>query len=370
MVEWVGRSEGVAWPEAVAILDSGRPLTNAWMSQHGPGAGPGHPWEATRNGRRLTDQPGRNLPDLDRTPVERVFAALEAAWAHATSPRLHDRGATYLMGRGIDIAVIERHTGRAEVGHTPDSATGLVTLLLRDGFIPDELVDAGLARRTGAGFLTDFFRNRVLIPIRAEASRICGFVGRNVGDDRWPKYLNSPRTVAYDKSVELYRPLPAPTHRDGRVVVVEGTLDALAVAAAAIATGQADRFCPVASSGTQLSADQIKRVFEMSVGTPVVAFDGDQAGRTASTQLGQRMADTGRSVALMQLPTGHDPASILVAWGPLGLVNAATGATRLDGLPDVRRTKGRGSCRSGLLAPGAQPTPAAMAETVPGGPQC
>lgn len=315
VVEWVRRSEGVTWPEAIAILDSGRLLTNAWTSRHDPCAGAGYSKDVGRGRDRGADQSGRTLPDLDRTPVVQVFAALEAAWAHATSSRLHDRGASYLAGRCIDIAVIERFTGRSEIGHTPDGTSGLVTLLLRDGFIPDELVDAGLARRTDAGLLTDFFRNRVLIPVRTVDDRICGFVGRNVGDDRFPKYLNSPRTVAYDKSVELFQPLPAPSHPDGRVVVVEGTLDALAIAAAAIESGQAGRLCPVASSGTQLSVRQIQRVLGLHPLPPVVAFDGDTAGRETARRLARRSGDHGRMDVLAAMADGHDPASLLAARG-------------------------------------------------------
>ena len=319
VVEWVRRSEGVTWPEAVAILDSGRPLTNAWAGRHDPGAGPRRSRDVALAGRRRADQRGRTLPDLDRTPVERVLAALEAAWAHVTSPRLHDRGATYLAGRGIDIAAVERHTGRSEVGHTPDGATGLVTLLLRDGFIPNELVDAGLARRTDAGLLTDFFRNRVLVPVRTKDGCICGFGGRNVGDERWPKYLNSPRTVAYDKSVELYQPIPAPPHPDGRVVVVEGAIDALAVAALAIRGGHANRLWPVSPLGKELSAHQLYRLLDLAPNALIVAFDGDAAGRKATQRLVRRISDRALPADVIDLPDGHDPASWLTANAHRGL---------------------------------------------------
>lgn len=336
VVEWVRRSEGVTWPEAIAILDSGRPLTNAWASRHDPCAGAGYSKGVGSGRAHRADQVGRTRPDLDRTPVERVLTVLEAAWAHMTSPRLHERGATYLAGRGIDIAVVERHTGRAEVGHTPDGASGLVTLLLRDGFIPDELVDAGLARRTGTGLLTDFFRNRVLIPVRTVDDRICGFVGRNAGDDRFPKYLNSPRTVAYDKSVELFQPLPGPSHPDGRAVVVEGTLDALAIAAAAIASGQADQLCPVASSGTQLSVGQIQRVLGLHPLPPVVAFDGDTAGREAARRLARRSGDHGRMDVLAAMTDGHDPASLLAARGTAALAAFTAAPTEPESAHGLR----------------------------------
>jgi DNA primase len=223
------------------------------------------------------------------------------------------------MGRGIDIAAIEQSTGRSAVGHTPDGATGLVTLLLSDGFLPDELVDAGLARRTDSGLLTDFFRNRVLVPIRTAQGRVCALGGRNVGDDRWPKYVNSPRTVAYDKSVELYQPLPAPTCPDGRVVVVEGAIDALAIAVAAIRTGNGNRLCPGAPMGKELSAAQIYRLLDLAPNAPAVAFDGDKAGQLAADRLVLRITDRGRQVEPIRFPAGRDPASWLAENGPIGL---------------------------------------------------
>lgn len=116
------------------------------------------------------------------------------------------------------MSVIEGHDRRAEVGHTPSSPDGLVIALLTQGFADDELVDAGLARRSlTTGRLTDFYRRRTLIPIRDEQGTVSGLIGRNVGDARFPKYTNPPRTAVYEKSVNLYQPLPTPGHPDGRV---------------------------------------------------------------------------------------------------------------------------------------------------------
>jgi DNA primase len=135
----------------------------------------------------------------------------------------------------VITAILERF----EVGHTPATGTALVSALRQQGFSDDELVDSGLAsRRLEGALLTDYYRQRVLIPVRDQQDRICGLIGRNIGDARWPKYKNPPRTVAYDKSINLYQSLPAPDASGvGRVVVVEGTIDAMAIAVAAIQGG-------------------------------------------------------------------------------------------------------------------------------------
>ena len=329
VVEWVRRSEQVTWPEAVAILDSGRPLTNTWAPSGHLGSGAvreSHPRAADGSAPPAPDLRGAGAqaaerPNPERTPADRVFAAMGAAWRFVSGGTLHDQGAEYLTRRGIDVAVLEAHIGRREVGHTPDVADGLVRALTGAGFTADELIDAGLARRAlRSGPLTDFFRNRVLIPIRSAEGRVCAFNGRNIGDDRWPKYLNPPRTAAYDKSVDLYQPLPAPAHPHGQVIVVEGTLDALAVACAAIRAGQGDRLCPVTQSGTQLSAAQLFRVLELSAEPPLIAFDGDHAGREATARLRQRISDRGHDAEIAPIPEGHDPASLLAEQGQAGLI--------------------------------------------------
>jgi len=259
-------------------------------------------------------------PDLGRTPAERVLAALQAAWAYYAAGPLHARGASYLARRGIDVRVLETFTGRAEVGHTPEGPSHVVSAMRARGFSPDELVDAGLAQRDAlSGALSDFYRRRALVPLRDDEGLVVGMVGRNVGHPSYPKYKNPPRTVVYDKSATLYQPLPAPTGRSGQVVVVEGTLDALAIAVAAIKAGKASDFCPVTQSGRELSDAQVRRVIAMSAGRVVLGFDGDDPGRESAARYSRLFASAGKTVSVTSLAHGHDPASWLAARGDRGL---------------------------------------------------
>jgi DNA primase len=316
IVQWVRDAEDLSVAEAIRVLDSGRPIANGWAGN------PRTSWNGFRPVRPPSG-PGKGeaigraeLPDLGRTPAERVFAALEAACGYYTYGPLHARGTAYLAERSIQIGPLESHTNRAEVGYTPARPDGLVNALRSRGFSDDELVDAGLAyRRTGTERLSDFYRHRVLIPIRDSRQRVCGFVGRNVGDARWPKYKNPPTTLAYDKSVNLYQPLSAPVDPYGQVVVVEGTLDALAIAVVALKAGKAGLFCPVTQSGRELSEHQIRRIISIHPAAPVLAFDSDSAGTDSAFRYALCFAVYGKAVTVTDLGAGHDPASWLAEHG-------------------------------------------------------
>jgi DNA primase len=309
VIDWVRRTEAVDWRAAIDILDSGAPLRNTWRGR-----------DLDSGNRQVTPSQGVEAPDITRTSATRVQRALETAWMYYTSPELHARGRRYLDGRRIDVEMLERHNRRYEVGHTPSGRGELVAWMRRRGFSEDELVDSGLAHRNvNYGRLVDFYRQRVLIPVRDAGGGLCGFIGRNVGDDRWPKYKNPPRTVRYDKSVNLYQPLPAPEQAAGQVVVVEGTLDAMAIAVAAIWAGRSDWYCPLTQSGRELSPRQLRYALSLHDRPPVIAMDGDGPGRSSSQRIEEAAAAVGVKVKITDLPEDADPASWLADHGTPGL---------------------------------------------------
>ena len=301
VIQWVRSTNSLSVRDAIRLLDSGQPILNAWVARSDA------EWRPRRSG-------PSDGPDQGRTPRHEVLAVLEAAWGCYSTGEGHRVGASYLASRGIDIAVLEHFTGRPEVGHTLPGFRGLVELLRADGFTADQLVDAGLVRRAvESGHTIDAYRQRVLVPVRTENGDVCGLVGRSVGRTDAPKYLNPPRTVVYDKSLNLYSPLPAPPNRRGTAVVVEGTLDALAVATAALRAGLSGWLWPVTQSGRELSGPQIERILTLTAGPPLLALDADTAGREATERLSRAFAARNRTTTKARLPEGHDPASWLSA---------------------------------------------------------
>jgi DNA primase catalytic core len=305
VVQWVCDIEGVRPGEAVTILDDGRPINGV----HTGGT----------TARSYLSRPDLETPDLERTPAERVRAAMRVAWGYYTIATLHERATEYLAGeRQIDIAALEAELGRPVAGHTPSRSDGLTQRLHTEGFSDDELVDAGLASRHRDGSVIDFFRDRVLLAVTDDNGHVAGIIGRAV-TDREPKYLNQTLTHTYDKHLALYRPSTPALDPDANVAVVEGTLDALAIAASAATSGLSAKYAPVSASGVRLSDEQIDTILALHPKAPVLAADGDQAGRDANLEWAARIALRHRESVVTTWPEGHDPASWLVSHQDDGL---------------------------------------------------
>jgi DNA primase len=309
VIQWVRSIYGVPASEAIRILDQ-------------PGTLPAPPPEAIvdrRPSHSVSVQAEK--PDLARTPRHRVLAAVEAAWAYYTYRDLHHRGVDYLLGRRIDVSALETEEQRPVVGHTPRrSVDQLVNRLRSDGYTDDELVDAGLARRTPSRDPIDTYRDRVIVPVRDDHGQLLGLIGRYTGTRPGaPKYLNPPRTITYDKAVALYRPSLRVLDPDGQVVVCEGTLDALAISAQAANVGLSAKYAPVVESGLAISALQWDTITAIHPRPPVLCADGDEGGRTASTRWAAQLAARGREACITWWPAGHDPASWLADHGDEGL---------------------------------------------------
>ncbi|WP_066769295.1 DNA primase, partial [Sphingobium sp. CCH11-B1] len=233
----------------------------------------------------------------------------------------------YLAKRGISDA-IRRAFG---FGYSPDSR-GKLKGALKD-FGEPMLVEAGLlidpdgaepeggkARRDSY----DRFRGRLMFPIRDIRGRVIAFGGRILGQGE-PKYLNSPDTPLFDKGRTLYNiDKASPASRQGRVIVVEGYMDVIALAQAGFPEA-------VAPLGTALTEHQIERLWKM-VEVPILCFDGDAAGQKAAIRAANRalpLLRPGHSLCFATLPAGQDPDDLIRASGPRAMEDVLAGAQSL-----------------------------------------
>ena len=180
----------------------------------------------------------------------------------------------------------KRHLGpelihNMRFGYAPDG--NAICTLLREKCIDVRLAtEAGLVRiseRTNTPY--DYFRGRVIFPIQDAKGRVVGFGGRILGDGE-PKYLNSPESLVFQKSRNLYALSQARVHIDAEnpPIVCEGYMDAVALHKFGFKTA-------MAPLGTSFTEGQMEILWRMS-DEPILCMDGDRAGRTASIRAALR----------------------------------------------------------------------------------
>ncbi len=202
----------------------------------------------------------------------------------------------YLEDRGLTKAVIEQFG----IGYAPSGGDILLRQLKTK--YPDKLlVESGLISRDQNGNrLFDRFRRRITFPIANESGKIVAFGCRALGDDM-PKYLNSPETPIYSKSNLLYHLDRAKDalRRSDFAILVEGYMDAIAVAGAGISN-------VVASCGTALAEPQIKLLSRFTRRV-IVNYDPDTAGQTATERSITLLLEHDFEVRVLALPGKADP---------------------------------------------------------------
>ncbi|MBX9796116.1 DNA primase [Sphingomonas sp.] len=291
--------------------------------------------------RWMTDQ--RGLPFMDavkelaqaagmEVPAPDPRAAAGAERARGLHEAMADAAAWFTeqlngIEGGEARALLERRGVNAEtarsfgLGYAPDARGRLRAALARYG--DAVLVEAGLLIQVEDKEPYDRFRGRLMIPIRDARGRVIAFGGRVIGTGE-PKYLNSPDTPLFDKGRTLYnldRAAPA-ARKAGRLIVVEGYMDVIALAQAGIAEA-------VAPLGTALTAEQLDLLWRQ-VEVPLLCFDGDSAGQKAAIRAAQRAVprlEPGKSLSFVGLPQGKDPDDLLREAGPAAF-EAATEARR------------------------------------------
>jgi DNA primase len=201
----------------------------------------------------------------------------------------------YLEDRGLDKAAMDRFG----IGYAP-SGGDLLLRFLKSKYPDNQLVESGLVSRDQSGRMFDRFRRRITFPISNESGKIVAFGCRALGDDM-PKYLNSPETPIYSKSNVLYHLDRAKEalRRSDFAVLVEGYIDAIAVARAGISN-------VVASCGTSLAEPQIKLLSRFTRRV-TVNYDPDAAGQTATERSISLLLERDFEVRVLALPGKADP---------------------------------------------------------------
>ncbi|MEI7482102.1 MAG: DNA primase [Elusimicrobiota bacterium] len=243
--------------------------------------------------------------ERERLDLKKVMSAASEFYKKLLFSANGEKVRLYLGGRKINKATVECFG----LGFAPPDEQSLTSELARQGFSKELIVTAGLGALRANGQVSDYFRNRVMFPIRNAAGDITAFGGRALEDGQQPKYLNSPETPLFSKRRTLYgiyEALPQ-IRKEGRMLILEGYMDV-------IAAHQHGVTFAVAPLGTALSTDHAAFIKRYSKDT-ILMFDADDAGIRASVRASDTFMDAGMYVKVADLGESLDPDEYLNEYG-------------------------------------------------------
>ncbi len=299
---------------------------------------------------RLAQSVGLEVPRGREDPAAAAARDRRSRLAEAMERAVRAYGMAFRSagGRGARAYAERRRLApetlaRFEIGYAPDRRDFLAAEFAASGET-EIAVEAGLLKRPETGGAPyDRFRDRLIFPIRDPRGACIALGGRALGPNAQAKYINSPETPLFRKGRTLYNHGPARSAaaKFGRLVVAEGYMDVIALAAAGIEEA-------VAPLGTAVTEDQLRLLWKIAP-EPVFALDGDAAGLRAA----HKVIDTalpllapGRSVAFCLMPDGKDPDDLIRDQGA-GAMDAALA----EALPLVELLWRRETAREPLDTP-------------------
>ncbi len=211
----------------------------------------------------------------------------------------------YLRGRALDDKTIRRFG----LGFAPDAFGALRDTLKSKGFSEEELLVAGVCKKSEKGGVYDTFRNRVIFPIIDLRGNVIAFGGRKMAEEDFgPKYLNSPETQVFKKSRSLYAMNIAKKSVSKRFLLAEGYMDVISLHQAGFDTA-------IATLGTAITDEQAGMMADYA-DEVVICYDADEAGQKATVKAIDKFSRTTVKVRVLNLPEAKDPDEFIRKNGP------------------------------------------------------
>lgn len=248
--------------------------------------------------RELTDKEKQEQSERENMLVVNEFAMKQFEDNMYSTDEGRNIGLGYFYERGFNDSIIKKF----HLGYSMDNSTALYDAVKKHGFNPKYAVETGLCMHNERGYY-DRFKGRVMFPVLNIAGKVIAFGGRTLKKDDRAKYVNSPESIIYKKSNELYGLFQAKrgiVNKD-KCFLVEGYTDVLSMHQAGIEN-------VVASSGTSLTEGQIRMIHRFTDNITVL-YDGDAAGIKASLRGIDMLLAEGLNVKVLLLPDGDDPDS-------------------------------------------------------------
>ena len=226
------------------------------------------------------------------------------------------QGLEYFKKRQLPAKVITKYG----LGYAPNSWDSLIKHLKSKGFTINEMEQAKLVSKGKNNSYYDFFRNRVMFPVIDLRGNVIAFGGR-VLDDSKPKYLNSPETVVFKKSKNLFSLNFAKKVKLDNLILAEGYMDVIAINSAGFEN-------VVATLGTALTPEQARLISKYTEEV-IIAYDSDQAGQNATHRAINLLSEVGIIAKSLHIKDAKDPDEYIKKFG------ASRFKLLLDGASDV-----------------------------------
>lgn len=260
----------------------------------------------------LAEQAGISLPKQEMSPemkrqknLRMTLVSINAKaaayyYAKLKSPN-GKQGYDYFNARGLSDETI-RHFG---LGYAGQGGHELYDYLKNQGYSDRELSETGLFKIDEHG-VYDKFWNRVMFPIMDINNRVIGFGGRVMGDAK-PKYLNSPETILFNKSKNLFGLNYAKLGKRKNIILCEGYMDVIAMHQAGFTNA-------VASLGTAFTSEQAV-ILKRYTDEVLLTYDSDEAGIKAALRAIPMLRDVGINARIIHMEPYKDPDEFIKALG-------------------------------------------------------
>ncbi len=294
VIEFIKRHDNVDFQEALATL-------------------------AARCGVRLPERRDEQRRREEAEPRFVLMARAERFYAQFLRRPEGAEALNYLRKRGLRDETLNAFG----VGFSPASGRALVEATTRLDIEVERLVELGLARVNERGPY-DFFRGRVMFPVRDDKGRTLGFGARRLSDDdtAGPKYVNTPETSVFHKGHVFYALDHALEHvrRSGHLILVEGYTDVMAAHQEGLRTVVA----VLGTATTEYHAALVRRSGARRIS---LLFDGDEAGRKATVRALGGLLPLDVPIDVVRIPGNEDPCDVLVRDGVAPIEAALAAAT-------------------------------------------
>ncbi len=258
---------------------------------------------AQKSGITITETANEKISVSEKT---KLFEILETAAKFYNRCFLESSAASYARAYAKQRGITAESVKKFLIGYAPKGK--ILESAQKKGYAYEVLAKAGVVTKTDSGTVFEYMSERLVFPIFDVQGRIVAFGGRTLTDGK-VKYLNTPETIVYSKSSNLYglfQALPD-IRKDKSIVVVEGYMDVVL----SQQYGVSGAVAPLGTSFTQQQAKLIDRYSENTV----LLFDSDDAGRNATQRALEICAENDIAVKTSSLPEGVDSDEYLLANG-------------------------------------------------------